>query len=71
MDELVTLAAVLEWLSPRIVADFDCPNHGPHHWLPRVTSRSNSYVFCRNCNRLKREVDPEWLAMRKIYGIYA
>lgn len=68
---MITLEQVLEHLPRWMQADFDCPGRGPHTWLPRVTGRGNSYEFCRHCTRLKREVDPEWLATRSVYGIYA
>lgn len=69
LDEgLVTQVAVLDWISPQIRQDFDCPTTGPHDFLPRTTSRDNQYEFCRNCNRIKREVDP-WRSTHGLYGI--
>lgn len=54
-----THAEVFERLPQWMRADFDCPDHGAHDFLPRVTSRENHYEWCRHCNRMKREVD-EW-----------
>lgn len=51
--EIVTLAEVLQWLPPHIVAEFDCVG-GPHQWMPRITSRGNTYEWCRICTRMRR-----------------
>lgn len=52
-----TQAEVVERLPQWMRADFDCVR-GPHDFLPRVTSRGNHYEWCRNCNRMKRTIDP-------------
>lgn len=58
MDGIFTQAAIAATLPPSIATDFDCPDHGPHDFLPGVTSRGNHYEWCRHCNRLKRTVEP-------------
>lgn len=71
--EVVTHVEVLGRLPRWMVADFDCPDRGPHDFLPPVASGGNHYEWCRNCKRMRRTID-EWPDIQRdplevIYGL--
>lgn len=61
VEDLVTVtqAGVLDRLPRWMVADFDCPDRGPHQWREVKTSyvAECHYEFCVTCTR-RRKVEP-------------
>lgn len=65
-DDVLAFDRLIATLPVWMRRDFDCPDRGPHNWLPRVTSRGNEYEFCRNCSRVKKEYNPGELSAAEV-----